>query len=235
MRGHLTPKVYVDEAISYWVDELSLLRLDPDEKLDLEEQDSIVPNSTSTSPKMVIQLPTKSYIDSLHENNRYRRDLSSVFKDQDNEFDSNKLNNLDSVTVNRNPSSDNEVSNKKYVDDSIGEGTIVGFNQTLEIYLKVYVGNDTYNLTKSDKLQITHTTEIEFPKTGSDLLQKWNIKSNNKNKNNVSKVGNFINSTTTNSPTGYSGAKKLPPIGSAFMYIETSSNNHGHERVFVSI
>ena len=26
----------------------------------------------------------------------------------------------------------------------------------------------------------------------------------------------------------------MRPIGSAFMYIETSSNNHGHERVFVS-
>ena len=26
----------------------------------------------------------------------------------------------------------------------------------------------------------------------------------------------------------------LYPIGDDFMYIETSSNNHGHERVFVS-
>ena len=26
----------------------------------------------------------------------------------------------------------------------------------------------------------------------------------------------------------------LPPTGNSFMYIETSSNNHGHERVFVS-
>ena len=59
-----------------------------------------------------------------------------------------KLTTLDSVTINRNPSSDNEVSNKIYVDDSINEGTIVRFNQTLTNYLKVSDGNDTYNLTK---------------------------------------------------------------------------------------
>ena len=50
------------------------------------------------------------------------------------------------------------------------------------------------------------------------------------NKNNNSKVGDFMKSTLTNSPTCYSGATNLPPISSAFMYIETSSNNHGHEK-----
>ena len=43
-----------------------------------------------------------------------------MFNDQDNELDINKLTNLDSVSVNREPSSDNELANKKYVDDSIG-------------------------------------------------------------------------------------------------------------------
>ena len=42
-----------------------------------------------------------------------------------------------------------------------------------------------------------------------------------------------MKSTKTNSPTGYSGAESLPPIGNSFMYIETSSNNHGNN-VFVS-
>ena len=46
-------------------------------------------------------------------------------------------------------------------------------------------------------------------------------------RNNNCKITNFINSTKTNSPTGDSGASSLPPIGSAFMYIETSSANHG--------
>ena len=106
LEEHLTPNIYVDQAISNIVDE-SLLRLDPDEKLKLAEEDSIVLNSYLTSPKTVIELPTKSYVDSLHEINRNRRDLSSVFNDQDNEFDNNKLTNLDSVTVKINPSSDN--------------------------------------------------------------------------------------------------------------------------------
>ena len=50
----------------------------------------------------------------------------------------------------------------------------------------------------------------------------------------IQKLEFLKKSTITNSPTGYSVAISLPPIGSSFMYIETTSNNHGHERVFVS-
>ena len=285
--SHLTAKLYVDKAISDSIDESSFLGLDTDEKL---TQDTIVLNSTLTSPKTIVELPTKNYVDKkfndpsiikntdhadfknnyldnvrmitvtelpewpneltskfyvdralsellsyvneLHEINRNKRDLSSVFNDQGNEFDNNKLTNLDSVTVNRNPNLVNELANKKYIDDELDKNTVLRFNQTLQNYLKVSVGNDTYNLTKYDKIQITDTTEMRYPNIGSDLLQKWNIKCNNKN--NVSKVGDFIKSTKTHSPTGYSGATSLSPIGNSFMYIETSSNNHGHERVFVS-
>ena len=150
----------------------SFLRVDSDEKLNFDEQESIFLNSTLTLPKTIIELPTKSYFASLHENSRNRRDLSSVSNDQDNEFDNTKLSNLDSVTINRNHSSDNEVSNKKFVDDSTGEVTIVRFVQTLENYLKIFVENDTYNLTKYNKIQIIDTTEIKFPNKGRDLLQK---------------------------------------------------------------
>ena len=150
----LTPKFYVDNFVLNNVDEASLLRLDPKGKIHYGKLDSIFVNSSITSPRTIIELPTKSYVDSLHESSRNRRDLSSVFNDQDNEFDNNKLTNLDSVTVNRNPNSDDELSNKKYVDDSIGEGTILRFNQTLENYLKVSVGNDTYNLTNMIKYKL---------------------------------------------------------------------------------
>ena len=122
---------------------------------------------------------------------------------------------------------------KKHVDDSIGEGTLLRFNQTLQNYLKVSVGNSVYNLTKYNKIQITDTTEIIFPNIGSDLLLKWNIKCNNKIIH--SRITDFFKSTKTNSPPGYSGAKSLPLICNSFMYIETSSNNHGQERAFVSI
>ena len=100
-----------------------------------------------------------SYVDGLHEINRNRRDLSSVFNDQDKEVDNNNKTNLDSVNVNRNPTSDNEVSNKNNVDASTGEITLLRFNQTLENYLKVSVENVTYNITKYNKIQITDTTE----------------------------------------------------------------------------
>ena len=43
---------------------------------------------------------------------------------------------------------------------------------------------------------------------------------------------NFIKATKTNSPTRYSCPTSLPPIANSFMYIETSSNNHG-DNVFV--
>ena len=187
---HLTPKIYVDNAIS----ESSLLRLHRDEKLNLDEQDSILLNSILIPPNAIIEIPTKSYVDSLHgEIERSRRDLGLDFYDE--------------------------------------SSTLARFNQTLQNYLKVSVGNDTYNLTKYNKISITDITEIKFPNSGNALLQKWKIYCNNKN--NQSRISDFIKSTKTNSPTGFSGATSLSPIGNAFLYIETSSNNHG-SNVFVS-
>ena len=171
------------------------------------------------------------YVNGLHEINRNRRDLSSVFNDQDNEFDNIKLTNLDSVTVNRNPNLDNELANKKYIDDESDKNTVLRFNQTLQNYLKVSVENDTYNLTKCDRIQITDKTMIIYPNTGGYLLQNWITKCNDKNNN--GKIQNCMKSTKTSCPTGYSGATSLPPIGKSFMYTETSSNNHGNN-VFVS-
>ena len=105
------------------------------------------------------------------------------------------------------------------------------FNQTLTNYLKVSVGHDTYNLTKHDKIQIADTKTIKYPNTGGYLLQTWIINCNHRNNN--GKIQNFKKSTKTNTPTGYSGATSLPPIGKSFMYIELSSNIQG-SNVFVS-
>ena len=282
---HLTAKYYVDNAISKAIDESSLLRLDPDEKL---EQDSIILNSTLTSPKTILEIPTKSYVDKKFND-------SSIIKNVDNiDFNDKDIENVGWVKVNKWPRDAEHLTPKIYVDDAISESsllrlhrdeklnldeqnsilldsvlippgtmieipaksyfdslhgenersrrdlgldfydessTLVRFNQTLQNYLKVSVGNDTYNLTKYDKIQITDTTEVRYPNIGSDLLQKWNIKCNNKN--NQARIIDFIKSTKTNSPTGDSGATYLSPIGTAFMYIETSSNNHG-SNVFVS-
>ena len=99
VREHLTPKFYIDEAISRSVDESSLLAIDPAEKLELAEQDSIILNSILTSPKTIIELPTKAFVDSLHEINRSKHDSSSVFNDQDNKYNNNNITNSDSVTI----------------------------------------------------------------------------------------------------------------------------------------
>ena len=231
VREHLTPKHYVDLVFFNNVYESTLLRLNPDEKLKLDEQDFIVLNSVLTSPKTIIELPTKSYVDSLLEINKNRRDSWSVYNDQDNDFDIIKLTNLDSITVNRDPSCDNELANKIYVDDSIVQGNVLSLYQTLQNYLKVSVGYDTYDLTKYDRIQSTDTTIVKYPNTGGYLLQDWVINCNDKN--NHGKKQDFIKSTKTNSPTGSSAAESLPPIGKSFMYIQTSSNNQG-KNVFVS-
>ena len=61
LEEQLTSKIYLDQVISQGVDDSSLLRLDPDEEID--EQNSIVLNSSLTLPKSIIKLPTKSYVD----------------------------------------------------------------------------------------------------------------------------------------------------------------------------
>ena len=135
------------------------------------------------------------------------------------------------ITVNRKPTSDNELSNKKCIDDELEKNTILRFNQTLENYLKVSVGIKTYNLNKYDKTQITDITTLKAPKKEGYLLQQWNIKCIDKNNN--GKIQNFTRSTQSSSPTGDSGATRLPPIGDEFMCTETSGNNHGDD-VFCS-
>ena len=76
---------------------------------------------------------------------------------------------MHSITVNGDPSSDNGLANKKYIDNSV-ESTITRFNQTLQNQLKVSVGGDVYDLAKTNTKQVTDATEIKFPNTRSHLL-----------------------------------------------------------------
>ena len=206
--------MYVDNA----VDESSLARNNQDNDFNnnnLTNINSITLDKAAENDNEVI---TKAYVDQFHqENERSRRNL--VENNRNNDLNDNNLENLDSITVNRNPSSDNEVTDKKIIYDDLKKNTILRFSQTLRNYLKVSVGNDTYNFTKYIKIQITDTTIFKFPNIGQDLLQRWKIICNDKN--NESQIGNFIKSTKTSSPTSHSGATTKPPIGDAFMYIET--------------
>ena len=121
------------------------------------------------------EVNTKAYVDQFHnDNERNRRDIGLSFyneevdlvkNNQDNKLHDNKLLKINSITINTNPTDDNHVTTKKYSDDEIDKNTIVRFNQTLQNYLEVSVGNDTYNLTKYDKIQLTDTTVIKNTNT----------------------------------------------------------------------
>ena len=223
--------MYVDNAI----DEPSLERNNKDNDFgnnNLYNKNSINLNTQAVNDNQVI---TKSYIDQFHqENERSRRDVGLDFYDeaddlekkiQDNDLNDDKLTNINLITFNNSPTDDSHVSNKKYIDDGLDKNTFVRFNETLENYLKVSVGNDIYNLTKYNKFHLTDITVIIAGNNGLSLLPNWRFVCNDKNIS--GKISNFIKSTKTKSPTGDSGSTTLPPIGSAFLYIETSSNNDG--------
>ena len=152
--SHLTAKLYVDTEI----DQTSLVRKNQDNDFNNNNLTNINSITLKTQAENDNEVITKAYLNQFHEDNeRNRRDLGLSFYDeqvdlvkdnQDNDFNDNKLGNIDSVTINRNPNLDDEVSNKKNVVDSIEDGPILRFNQTVENSLKVSVGNDTYNLIK---------------------------------------------------------------------------------------
>ena len=104
-------------------------------------------------PEKDNEVITKAYVDQFHEQiEGSRRDVGLDYYDesndlvknnQDTDLNGNKLTILDSITTNRTHTLANELSSNKYIDDELDKNTIVWFNQTLEKYLKVSVGNDT--------------------------------------------------------------------------------------------
>ena len=174
---HLTPKVYVDYAI----DEISLVRNNQDNDFNNINLTNIISITLNKQAENANEGVTKPYVDQFHqENERMRRDLGfSYYKEevdlvksnQDNDQNVKNLTKLGSITVNGEPTSNNELANEKYIDDELDENTVLRFTQTLQDYLKVSVGNDTYNLAKYDKLQITDTRLIKFGNTGANLMK----------------------------------------------------------------
>ena len=176
--SYLTAKVYVDN----FMDEPSLVRNNQDNdfnNLNLTNKNGITLNTQAVYDNQMI---TKAFVDQYHQKNeRSKRDLGLDFFDessdlvrnnQDNGFNDGKLTIIDSITVNRNPTLYYEFENKKFVDDSIERGTIVGFKQAMQNYSTVSCENDTDIISKYDKIQITYVTENKSPNTGSGLLQK---------------------------------------------------------------
>ena len=179
--SQLTAKLYVDNAI----DDPSLVWSNQDKdfgNFNLTNINSITLNKHAENDNEVLR---KAYVDQFHqEDERDRRVLGLSFyieevdivkTNQDNDFKDNKLKNQGSITVNRNPNSDNELANKKDIGDELDKSTILRFNQTRENNLKVTVGNDTYILTKYSKKHIIDRAIIKASNIGGFLLQNWVI------------------------------------------------------------
>ena len=110
--SHLTAKLYVDNSISDGVNESSLLRLDPDEKL---KQDSIILISTLTSPKTILEIPTKIYVDNEFNN-------PSIIKNTDHvDFNDKNLDNVHSIKVNSFLTLEEHLTPKIYVDQAVSD------------------------------------------------------------------------------------------------------------------
>ena len=186
--SHLTAKLYVDTELDQSSLVINIQDIDFN-IINLTKRNSITLNTQAVKDN---QVNTKAYVDQFHqENERSRRDVGLDFYDesndlvknnQDSDLNDNKLRNINSITINNNPIDDNHVSNKKYIDSELHKNTIVRFNQTLQNYLNISVGNDTYNLPNTKKLQLTDTTIMKAPNSGGYLLQLWNIKCNDKKK-----------------------------------------------------
>ena len=130
-------------------------------------------------------------MDQFHqENERSRRDLGIEFyaessdllkNNQDNDFKYNKITNINSIAINNNPTDNNHLSNKKYIDDELDKNSIVRINDdSNERYLQVHINNTPYNLQIYNKTQIIDITKLIFPNTGTDLLQNWKLVCNNR-------------------------------------------------------
>ena len=180
--SHLTAKLYVDSEI----DQPSLVRNNQDNDFNNNNLTKINSFTLNTQAVNDNQIVTKAYVDQFHqENERSRRDLAIDFynesnilvkNNQYNDFNSNKLTNLNSISINNNPTDNNHVSNKKYVDDELDKDTLVRLNDdSNDRYLKVNIKNSTYNLQIYKKILLTDTTIMKNLNNGGYLLPNWRI------------------------------------------------------------
>ena len=130
-----TAKLYVDNSM----EEPISVRNNQDNDFNNHNLNYINSNNLNTQTVNDNQVITRSHVDQFHsDNERSRRGWALDFyiesshlvkKNQDNDFKVKKLTKIDPMTVNRKPTSDNEVANKQYVDDSIRDGNVLRFNQ----------------------------------------------------------------------------------------------------------
>ena len=118
----LTSKLYVDNIIRNNVVESTLLRLDSNEKLYPNEQDSIIPSSTLTSPKTIIEVATKTYVD------KKLNDANTIKNTTYIDLNDRNITNARFLQVNQWPQIDSHLTPKLYVDNAIDELSLVRNN-----------------------------------------------------------------------------------------------------------
>ena len=88
-----------------------MLRLDLDEKLKLDEQNSIILNCTLTLPETIKEIPTKSYVDNKFNNPSIIKNTAHV------DFSDKNLDDVRFVKVNSKPAVGEHFTAKYYVDN----------------------------------------------------------------------------------------------------------------------
>ena len=164
----MTPLNYVDIANG----EISIVTKNQNDDFNNYNLNNVNSNNLNTQSVNDNQLLTKSFVDKFHQlNERSRRDLGMDFYNKSNDLvknkpvknlNDNKITNLDSVIVNKNPILDNELANRKHVDDEICKDTIVRFNQTLQSYIKVTVNGIVFNLRKKTNNKLLTSQLIKY-------------------------------------------------------------------------
>ena len=79
------------------------------------EQDSLILNSTLTSPKTIFEIPTKNYVD-----NKFN-DPSIIKNTDDVDFNDKYLDNVRWIGVNELPKWENALTPKFYVDSALSD------------------------------------------------------------------------------------------------------------------
>ena len=119
--SHLTAKLYVDN----FIDDPSTVRNNQENDFKNNNLTNISSIASNKQAEIDNEVITKAYADQFHqENERSRRDLGLSFyneemdlvkNNQNNDLNDKKLTNLDSITVNRNPSLDKDLAKKKWL------------------------------------------------------------------------------------------------------------------------
>ena len=174
----------IGQATSDVVDNTSLLRLDPDEKLKLDEQDSILLNSSLTLPKTITEVFTKSYF------NKKFIDPSIIKNTKHKDVNDKNITNARFIQVNQCPQIDSPLTPNLFVDNALDQFSLVRKNHDTNFnnHNLAIINSITLNKqAKMDKKLITkvhvdpfhqenersrRNLGIEFYDESSDLVKK---------------------------------------------------------------